>query len=42
MKVLEFMVGVKKGSCCKVLEKNNYFFRYLSERQNLAPYEGRI
>ena len=36
------MVGVKKGSCCKVLEKEKYFFRHLSERQNLALYEGRI
>ena len=42
MKIIEFMVGVKKGSCCKVLEKKKYFFRYLSERQNLALYEGRI
>ena len=36
------MVGVKKGSCRKVLEKKKYFFRYLSERQNLALHEGRI
>ena len=39
MKILEFMVGVKKGSCCKVLQKKKYFFRYLSERENLALYQ---
>ena len=33
------MVGVKKGSCCKVLQKKKYFFRYLSERENLALYQ---
>ena len=42
MKKLEFMVGVKKGSCCKSWKKKKYFFRFLSERQNLALYEGRI
>ena len=36
------MVGVKKGSCCKSWKKKKYFFRFLSERQNLALYEGRI
>ena len=42
MKILEFMVGVKKGSWCKSWKKKKYFFRFLSERQNLALYEGRI
>ena len=36
MKILEFMVGVKKGSCFKVLQKKKYFFR---ERENLALYQ---
>ena len=42
MKILEFMVGVKKGSWCKSWKKKKHFFRFLSERQNLALYEGRI
>ena len=42
MKTIEFMVGVKKGSCCKSWKKKKYFFSFLKRRQNLALYEGRI
>ena len=37
MKIVEFMVGVKKGLVAiKSWEKKKYFFRCLSEWQNLA------
>ena len=37
MKILEFIVGVKKGSGCKVLKKRFFFFvTLISEWQNLA------
>ena len=42
MRILEFMVGVKKGSCSKVLEKkkrNIFFFKRMA-KFNAA--EGRI
>ena len=42
MKVLEFMVGVKKGSCGKVLEKKEIVYIFFKRMVKSSVVEGRI
>ena len=42
MKVLEFMVGVKKGSCGKVLEKREILYIFFKRMVKSSVVEGRI